>query len=63
MSLAEYRSWAERKLGENWHRRVATGSGSSYDRLTPTEQQELDIGVEVTPQALRVRVTFTAMPT
>ena len=63
MSPAEYRSWVERRLGENWHRRVATESGSAYVRLTPTEQQVLQIGVEITPQALHVRVTFTAVPT
>ena len=63
MSPAEYQSWVERKLGKNWHRRVATGSGFAYVRLTATEQQLLEIGVEITPQALHVRVIFTAMPT
>jgi hypothetical protein len=63
MSPAEYRSWVERKLGEKWHRRLATDSGSAYVRLTPTEQQVLEIGLEITPQALHVQVTFTAMPT
>ncbi len=63
MSPAEYRSWVERKLGESWRRRVMTGSRSTYGRLMPTEQQLLEIGVEITPQAFHVRVTFTAMPT
>lgn len=63
MSPAEYRGWIERKLGGNWHRRIATDSGFAYSRLTPAEQQVLEFGLEITPQALHVRVTFTAMPT
>jgi hypothetical protein len=63
MSPAEYRSWIERKLSGNWHRRIATDSGSAYSRLTPTEQQLFEIGLEITPPVLHVRVTFTAVPT
>jgi hypothetical protein len=63
-SQAEYRSWAKRKLGADWHCSAETGVTVVFTRLLPTEQQILDIGFDAgSPQRIRVRVTFTAIPT
>jgi len=63
-SQAEYRSWAKRKLGADWHCHAETGVTVVFTRLLPTEQQILDIGFDAGgSQRIRVRVTFTAIPT
>jgi hypothetical protein len=61
----EYRSWATRKLGAGWQCHADAGGDTlACSRLLPTEQQVLSISVDIgSTKDIRVRLTFTAIPT
>lgn len=64
MKSADYRSWIEGRFGNGWHCRTTTASMIAYSRLTPTEQQFLEIRAEPPhSQSVRFRITYTVTPT
>ncbi len=64
LTESEYRAWAKRSIGPDWHCRIENGRVLLFTRLGPTEQQTLELrSEEADPGRIRVRVTFIAMPT